>query len=84
MIKYDIAGSWITNELLKSIEAKGHNIIPHYKFVKNKIDEHFVTEYLTEIKNDMSYENFWKNEIVRDIKENCLNVNEEAVTAYVF
>jgi len=80
LIKYDIAGNWLTNELMKSIEAKGNQIVPHYKYTKNKVDDHFVTEYFRDIKDDPSYENFWKREIVRDIKENCLSVNEEPVS----
>lgn len=67
---------------MRSIENKGIEIIPHYKFTKNKVDDHFVTEYLQNIKDDPSYENFWKKEIVRDVKENCLNVSEEPITKY--
>lgn len=62
---------------MKSIESKGHSIVPHYKFIKNKIEDQFVTEYLKGIKDDSSYESFWKRETVRDFKENFLSVNEE-------
>ena len=80
MIKYDVAGNWLTNELLKSIEAKGNHVVPHYKFIKNKLEDQFMTEYLSGVKDDPTYENYWKREIVRDIKENALSVNEEPST----
>ena len=80
MVKFDVAGNWVTSELMKSIEAKGNNIVPHYKFIKHKVDEGFGTEYLKGINADPSFENFWKREIVRDVKENCLSVSEEPIS----
>jgi actin-like protein 6A len=78
LLKYDIAGNWVTNELLKYTENNlGVNIIPHYKFGKNKVEDQFVTEYYKDIRDDFSYENFWKREIVRDMKENSLLVSED-------
>ena len=79
MIKYDIAGNWVTSELMRSIESKNCEIVPNYKFSKQKIDDMFHTEYLTGIKDDPTYENYFKREIVRDFKENFLTINEEPV-----
>ena len=74
-----MAGHYITNEVGKLIENKGIEIVPHYKFNKNKDDDNFVTEYKTNVKDDISYENYWNYEIVRDMKENLLTVGEEAL-----
>jgi len=81
LIKYDLAGNWVTSELMRSIESKGHDIVPNYKFKKHKIDDMFQTEYLTGIKDDPSYELYSKREIVRDFKENCLTVSEESISS---
>lgn len=79
-IKYDIGGSTITNQLSKILKNKGVNVTPHYRFNKNiKDDGSFSTEYLDEdFFNDVdpNYELFWKNEIVRDIKETSLTFSE--------
>lgn len=78
MIKFDLAGNYITNELLKYVEnTKNVPVIPHYKFEKNKVEDQFYTEYLPNIKDDPSYEQYWKREIVRDMKENTLQISEE-------
>ena len=78
MLKTDVAGSNVTNELLKIVENKGVSIIPHYKFNKNKIEDQFITEYITDnIKDDSTYENYWKKEIVKEMKEASLVVSEE-------
>jgi actin-like protein 6A len=73
LLKSDIAGDWVTNELMKMVESK-NKLVPHYKFKKNFVDEHLVTEYLENLKDDVSYENFWKKEIIRDMKESTLSV----------
>lgn len=87
LLKVDIAGNYITNELLKIVEHnKNTPVVPHYKFNKVKVDEQFMTEYYnpTTIKDDPSYEAFWKREIVRDAKESCLSVNEDAINLNMF
>lgn len=81
LIKYDIGGSYINNELLKIIESKTQ-IHPHYKFTKNKIDDVYTSEYFDNIRDDPSYESFWKKEIIKDLKENCLAVSEEPLNKY--
>lgn len=63
----------------KLLENKGIDVVPQYKFTKNKIDDNFVTEYKPNIKDDPSYESYWKQEIIRDMKENILSFGEEAV-----
>ena len=73
MLKCDLAGDWVTSELLKSVESK-NTLIPHYKFKKNFVADSFVTEYLEGIKDDPTYESFWKKEIIRDMKESTLSV----------
>jgi actin-related protein len=79
LIKFDIAGSYLTNELLKIVD-KRTPVIPHYKFNKTSVDDiFFKTEYLEGIKDDPSYESFWKKEIVRDLKENMMAVAEDPI-----
>ena len=81
-MKFDIAGSYLTNELLKIID-KREPIIPHYKFKKINIDDQIVkSEYLENVKDDPSYELFWKKEIIRDLKENMISVAEDPINKY--
>lgn len=84
LVKFDVAGSWVTNELLRHVEGNlGVSVVPHYKFVKNNIQENqFVTEYVQNIRDDPSYETFWKKEIMRDMKENTLTVNEDPANSF--
>jgi len=78
MLKFDIAGNWVTSELQKLVEGTmGVNVIPHYKFNKSSRGDQFVAEYLSNIRDDPSYEQFWKREILRDMKETCLSVGED-------
>ena len=81
MIKYDIAGNWVTSELMRSIENRNCEIVPQYKFTKNKIDDMFQTKYLSGIKDDPSYESYFKREIVRDFKENFWPISEVPVSS---
>lgn len=77
-MKFEIAGNYITNEIIKIVESKGNRVIPHYKFTKEKIEDHFVTNYTKEpLNEDPTYENFWRREICRDLKESVISVNEE-------
>lgn len=82
IIKTDLAGNWVTNELMKKVENLGVNIIPHYKFNKNIVGEHIVTEYLNEVRDDPTYENFWKKEIIREMKESSLSIQEDSNNAF--
>lgn len=84
LIKHEIAGKWVTNELQKSIENKGIEIVPSYKFKKTKVDDMFQTEYLKGIKDDPSFENFHKKEIIRDVKETYLQLADDLVTNRYF
>jgi actin-like protein 6A len=79
LLKSDIAGNYVTSELLKVIEAKNVPITPHYRFNKNKVEDQFFTDYLMDTgKDDPTYENYWRREIVRDAKESALAVGEDA------
>jgi actin-like protein 6A len=78
LVKYNIAGDWITNQVEKNLEKKGININPFYKFRVKKDGDKFKTEFIKDEANfDKSYENFWKKEIIRNIKETCLVTNDE-------
>ena len=81
ILKFDIAGNWVTNELLKHVESgMNMNVVPHYKFNKTSSQDQFITEYLSNVKDDPSYEQYWKREIMRDMKETSLVVNEDPMT----
>lgn len=78
MIRNDIAGNWVTNELLKNVEQiHGTTVFPNYKFTKNSVGDQFVTEYLHDLREDPSYEQYWKKEIARDMKESSLSLSED-------
>ncbi len=81
ILRTDIGGSFVTNELGKLIEGvKGVPIVPHYKFNKNKVEDQYVTEYFSNIRDDPTYEQFWKKEIVRDVKETALAISEDPIS----
>jgi actin-related protein len=83
LLKYDIAGNYVTNELGKFIEiGQGVQVTPHYKFSKNKIEDQFITEYFSNVRDEPSYENYWKKEIIRDMKESTLEISEEPITNF--
>ena len=78
LIKSNIAGDWISEQVEKNLEKKGININPFYKFKVKKEGDKFKPEYIKDdITFDKSYETFWKKEIIRDIKETCLITNDE-------
>jgi actin-related protein len=83
LLKSDIAGLYINNLVRQKIESRNIEIRPFYSFKKNKIDNN---NYEIEMINndilnkvDKSYEDFWKNEILRDLKETCLITSEEQI-----
>ena len=70
LIKSNIAGDWVSEQVEKNLEKKGININPFYKFKVKKEGDKFKPEYIKDdITFDKSYETFWKKEIIRDIKE---------------
>ena len=78
LIKSNVAGDWVSEQVEKNLEKKGININPFYKFKVKKEGDKFKPEYIKdEISFDKSYETFWKKEIIRDIKETCLITNDE-------
>ena len=79
LMKSDIAGDFITNLVREKIESKNIETHPFYKLNKTKVEDHYVTEINNEIKADPSYENYWKGEIFRDMKENCLLTCEDVI-----
>ena len=78
LIKSNIAGDWVSEQVEKNLEKKGININPFFKFKVKKDGDKFKPEYIKDdITFDKSYETFWKKEIIRDIKETCLITNDE-------
>ena len=78
LIKSNIAGDWISEQVEKNLEKKGININPFFKFKVKKEGDKFKTEFIRDdITFDKSYETYWKKEIIRDIKETCLITNDE-------
>lgn len=64
---------------------------PFYKFNKNIIDNQMYVDYIPNIKEDPSFENFWKKvnfiiikEILRDMKETSLAVLEDLQSKLYF
>ena len=80
LIKNNIAGDWVTNLVEKNLEKRNININPFFKFKVKKDGEKYKTEFLKDDAIfDKTYENFWKKEIIRDLKESCLTTNDEAL-----
>jgi actin-related protein len=84
IIKHDIGGSFLTNELLSLIEKdKKIEILPRFAFKKklfnNAGQEGFDLQRLDTSGVHSSYTNWCKEEIVRDVKEEVLYVSEEPV-----
>ena len=78
LIKSNIAGDWVSEQVEKNLKKKGININPFYKFKVKKEGDKFKPEYIKDdITFDKSYETFWKKEIIRDIKETCLITSDE-------
>lgn len=81
LIKYEIGGSIITNDLLKLMNDKSKKITPHYKFTKEKTNNDlFQTMYYSESDFygvDPSYENYWIKETIRELKEQTLSVHDD-------
>ena len=80
LIKNNIAGNYITQLVEKNLETNNFIINPFYSFKIKKNGEQFITNYISnEERNsyDKTYEKFWKNEIIRDIKETCLVTSDQ-------
>ena len=83
LLKSDVAGAYINDLVRKKIENRNIEIRPFYSFKKNKIDNNnYEIEMINNeiLKNvDKTYEDFWKNEILRDLKETCLLTCEDQI-----
>ena len=82
LIKNNIAGDYITQLVQKKLESKNININPFYTFKNRKNGDKFITNYIKDEEKalyDKTYENFWKTEIIRDLKETCLITSDEAL-----
>lgn len=83
LIKHDIGGNYVLNELTKSLDKKGVVITPFYKFNKNIIDNQILIDYLPNVVADPSYESFCKRETIRDMKETSLAVLEDLSSKFI-
>lgn len=87
LIRYNIGGEYISNELRNVLKSKEIDIVPHYKFIKEFNTERgcYITKYLSpeETVSDISYENFWTNEIIREVKESSLTVSDEGKDSFI-
>ena len=84
IIKHDIGGAYLTQELLNHIEnGKKVDVAPRFSFKKklynNNGQEGFDVQRLDFSQVHPSYYNWCKEEIVRDVKEELLYVSEEPV-----
>lgn len=79
LIKSDVAGAYVTDVVINKLNSMKIKINPFYSFKKKKKDEVFVTEFLEVNGIEPSYEDFWKREIARDLKENCLQTSDEVL-----
>ena len=84
IIKHDIGGAYLTQELLGYIEnGKKIEVNPRFSFkkrlVKNNGQEGFDVTKVDSSQVHPSYLNWAREEIVRDVKEEVLYVSEEPV-----
>ena len=80
VVKNHIAGDYLTQLLENELMKKNVNINPFYTFKRIKDSDKFKTEYIAEEKRnsyDTSYYNFWKRQIIRDLKETNLVISDE-------
>ncbi|MCQ2815913.1 MAG: actin family protein [archaeon] len=80
LIKSNIAGNYITHLVKEKLESKKVEVIPFFRIrKKRKYEGKYIPDYLKDLKADLSFESFWKNEIYRDIKENCLITCDDSI-----
>ena len=79
LMKSDVAGDYITNIVREKIESKNIDIVPFYKIKRNNVDGENISQILSDVRVHPTYETFWKNEIFRDMKENCLITCEDSI-----
>ncbi len=83
MIKCDIGGNYLTEEVAKCIEGKKVNVVPRYGFTKKMVNGQPIVDYQKFELTDPSYEKYCRHDIVRDIKESLLTlVTETAMEMY--
>ncbi len=69
LLRFDIGGNNLTEELTKALETRGVKVVPRYAFVKKYVNKQLIVEYLMSDTTDQSYEHYCRSEIVRDMKE---------------
>ena len=79
IMRSEIAGDYITTLVKNKIESEHIEINPFYKIKKKRKDDFYQTEILSDVHAQPVYEEYWKNEIYREIKEICLIASEEAI-----
>lgn len=79
LVKSYVAGEYITNLVKEKLDSKHIEIHPFFKLRKKRIEGKFISEYIKDIKCTKSVETFWKDEIYRDIKENCLITCDDSI-----
>ena len=74
MIKCDIGGNYLTEEVAKALTIKGIKVVPNYGFTKNNVNGQIIPSYQNYELTDPSYEKFARYDIIRDTKESLLTL----------
>jgi actin-related protein len=77
MIKCDIGGNYLTEEVAKCVENKKITVVPRYGFVKKLVNGQPIVDYQKYDLTDPSYDRYCRYEILRDIKEALLTLATE-------
>ena len=77
MIKCDIGGNYLTEEVAKVLNAKGVKIVPRYAFTRKTVNGQLIVDYQAYDGTDPSYEKFCRYELIRDIKESLLTLSTD-------
>ena len=78
MIKCDIGGNYLTEEVAKVLATKEVKITPRYGFSKKTVNGQSIVDYLSFEHTDPSYERYSKYEIIKDLKESLFTLGSEA------
>lgn len=73
VIRSDIGGNYISEELMKSLISRGIKIVPGYAYTKKVVNGQTIADYQNYELTDPTYEKYCKNEIIGEIKETHLN-----------
>jgi actin-like protein 6A len=77
IIRSDIGGNFLTQQLTNSLISRGVKIMPGYASTKKIVNGQTIVDYQIYENTDPSYEKYCKTEIIRELKEATLKLKIE-------